>query len=232
MGTAIITVVLTFALSTFFGNWLLQRWQQRSWLHQQALLGEQKHYENLKDLCDQILEHSNARISKMRRLLSALQEDDIELIKVRLSDYDKAIIEWNEKIGIFLVKLRFYAHYNMAFRLDESVQSAFARLGSSLERLTRSRLVGAAVSNGDIGRLQIQFNDLNGRIISYNRDLMNVLAIQKTRTYYGKQIELRPDTLKHFPTWELVKALFKPRIEPPRIVRSPTELSPPFGSRK
>ncbi len=102
MVTAIITVVLTFALSTFFGNWLLQRWQQRNWLHQQSLLGEQKHYENLKDLCDQILELSNARISRMRRLLSVLQHGDIERIKARLSDYDTAVIEWNKNIGIFL----------------------------------------------------------------------------------------------------------------------------------
>lgn len=231
MGTAIITVVLTFTLSTLFGNWLLQRWQQRNWLHQQSLLGEQKHYENLKDLCDQILELSNVRILRMRRLLSVLQQDDIELIKVRLSDYDAAVIEWNKNIGIFLVKLRFYARYDVALRLDRSVQSAFARSGAILERLTHARLAGTAISGADISRLQIQFNDLNGRVISYNRDLMHVLAVQKTRTYYGKQIELNPDTLKHFPTWELIKALFKPRIEPPRIVRSPSELSPPFGSR-
>ena len=100
-----------------------------------------------------------------------------------------------------------------------------------MEQLTRTRLAGATVNHRDVGRLQNQFNDLNGRVISYNRDLMHVLAVQKTRTYYGKQIELNLDTLKHFPTWEVIKALFKPRIEPPRIVRSPSELNPPFGSR-
>ena len=231
MITAIVTVVLTFALSTFIGNWLLQRWQQRNWFHQQSLLGEQKHYESLKDLCDQILEHSNVRISKMRRLLGVLRKDDIDLIKARLTEYDRAVVDWNERFGVFVVKLRFYARYDMALRLDKSVQSAFVRSGAYLEQLTRSRLAGQIVSNRDVGRLQIQVNDLNGRVISYNRDLMNMLAVQKTRTYYGKQIELRLDTLKHFPTWELVKALFKPRIEPLRIVRSPAELSPPFGGR-
>lgn len=130
-----------------------------------------------------------------------------------------------------MVKLRFYARYDMALRLDKNVQAAFARLGGVLERLTHSRLAGTAISSGDVSQLRIQFNDLNGRVISYNRDLMHVLAVQKTRTYYGKQIELNLDTLKHFPTWEVIKALFKPRIEPPRIVRSPSELNPPFGSR-
>jgi hypothetical protein len=229
MGTAIVTVILTFVLSTFLGNWLLQRWQQRNWLHQQSFLGEQKHYENLKELCDQILEYSNNRISKMHRLLIVLQIADSDLINTRLTDYDNALVRWNEAFGIFIVKLRFYARYDMAVRLDD-MQSNFVKAGHSLEQLVRSRLSGANVRNSDIGRLQVTFNELNGRIISYNRDLMRMLAIQKTRTYYGKQIILKRDTLEHFPTWELFKALFKPRIEPLRIVRTPTELSPPFDS--
>ena len=230
MATAIITVFLTFALSSLFGNWLLQRWQQRNWVRQQSLLGEQKHYENLRDLCDEILLRSNVRISKARRLLSVFQSNDLDLIKLRVSEYDAAVVEWNEKFGVFLVKLRFYARYNMAVRLDRELQPTLVALGTSLERLTHRRLAGETVSSHEIGQLQARTNDLYGQIIAYNRDLMNALAVQQTRTYYGKLIDLKPETLEHFPTWELVKALFKPRIERPRIVRSPSELSPPFGS--
>jgi hypothetical protein len=164
--------------------------------------------------------------------LSVLQSDDRDLIKLRVSEYDAAVVEWNEKFGVFLVKLRFYTHYKMAVRLDRELQPTFVGLGISLERLTHRRLADETVSSREIGQLQARTNHLYGQIVAYNRDLMNALAVQQTRTYYGKLIELKPKTLEHFPTWELVKALFKPRIERPRIVRSPSELSPPFGSRE
>ena len=128
MVSAIVTVVLTFALSTFIGNWLLQRWQQRNWFHQQSLLGEQKHYESLRDLCDEILAYSNTRISKMRRLLGVLQQADLDLIKARLADYDRAVTDWNERFGVFVVKLRFYARYDMATRLGQKCAISFCKI--------------------------------------------------------------------------------------------------------
>jgi hypothetical protein len=73
MITAIVTVCLTFLLTGVVGNLLLQGWQQRNWLTQQRFLGEQKNYENLKELSEEIVRLSNLRLWKMRRLLNAVQ---------------------------------------------------------------------------------------------------------------------------------------------------------------
>lgn len=224
MSTAIVTVVLTFVLTSLLGNWLLQRWQHRNWINQQTLLGEQKHYENLKELCDEILKLSNLRISKTRRLLSVVRYADDDLVVSRLAEYDSAVQSWNEQLGIFVVKLRFYARYQMAYRLDSEIQPSFVNRGAALESLVRTRREGRPISLAQIAALEVRLNDLNGLLIAYSRDLMNMLAEQKTRTYYGKKEQLKIDTLRHFPTWQLVKALFKTRVDQPSIVRSPSDL--------
>jgi hypothetical protein len=204
------------------GNWILQRWQQRNWVHQQHFLAGQKKYDNLKSLCEDILESSNGRLLKMRRLVFIMHGPE-ELIRERLKEYDSAQENWNHKLGIFLVKLRFYAAYEMATRLEKSIQLRFVATGSILERLTNTRLKGLAVPAGAVNDLERQLQKLNGSIVAYNRDLMGMLAAKENKVYYGKEIYLGPDTLKDFPTWELIKALFKPRIERHSIVRSPTE---------
>jgi hypothetical protein len=188
------------------------------------LLAEQKSYESLEDLCDDILESSNIRITKMRRLAGVLRHGSVKTIGDRLKEYDVAVEIWNQKLGVFAVKLRFYAAYEMALRLEDTIQHKFVLLGADLERLTRSKLAGVSPTTRDVALLDNLLNELNGSVVSFNRDLLNMLIVQKKRTYYGKQIYLDIDNLKHFPTWELVKALFKLRIERPSIVRPPNEL--------
>lgn len=229
MATAILTVVLTFALTGLLGNWLLQQWQQRNWLNQQRFLGEQKEYENLKELCEEIVAHSGRRITKMRRLLAILANVDEKLIRRRLKAYDQELLEWNEKLGGFYVRLTFYAAYEMAGRLEREVQNEFVATGRALEGLTKSRLDGKIPTIRQIGQVETAFNIAGAAIKNYNRDLLRVLEIQKTKTYYGKKIELTEESLKHFPTWELFKGLFKPWIPKLSVVRPPTDLRPPLG---
>jgi hypothetical protein len=229
MATAILTVVLTFALTGLLGNWLLQQWQQRNWLNQQRFLGEQKNYENLKELCEEIVHVSNNRLWKMRRLLSAIRSSVADTIDLRINEYDKALGEWNESLPRFLVKLRFYAAYDLAIRMEDPLQRVFVAMGANLERLARVKLTGGTIPQDNLDIVSMGLNDLGGLVIAINRDLWNCLTIQKTKTYYGKRIQLSEDTLEKFPLWELVKGLFQPRIKPLSIVRPPTDLTPPLG---
>jgi len=228
--TSVGTVILTFLFMGFVGNWLVQRWQQRNWVDQQRFLGEQKHYENVAHLCDEIVDLSGRRVWRMRRLLASLSPQDQELIRRRLAEYDEVLSEWNAKLIGFNVRLTYFAAYEMVTRLEHEVQSRFVELGSELERLVKQRLARGASDRRSLLHLEYRLNSLSGSVSKYNRDLLSMAEIQKTKTYYGRQIPLNSDTLQHFPTWELIKGLFKPRIQPHTIVRSPTDLRAPFGS--
>src|SRR4051812_22670539 len=82
--TAIVTVVLTFVLTGFAGNLLVQRWQMRNWVVQQRFLGEQKQYDSLNSLCDDLIMSSGQRLWKMRSLLRSLSQSRDEIITRRL----------------------------------------------------------------------------------------------------------------------------------------------------
>jgi len=232
MATATLTVLLTFLFTGLVGNWLIQRWQQRNWLNQQRFLGEQKEYENLKTLCDEIIGCSGRRISRMRRLLSALGQPDDKLIRRMLKAYDEVLSEWNEKLNGFHARLTFYAAYEMSWRLEESVQKRFVAIGAELNGMTKSRISGTIPASRQVAHIEIELNRFSGALLTYNRQLLRTLEIQKTKTYYGRRITLNRDNLKHFPTWELIKGLFKPRIHPLTVVCPPTDLQSPFGSRE
>src|SRR5690242_2102495 len=105
MATAIVTVVLTFVFTGFLGHWLVPRWQHQNWVNEQRLLGEQKEYENLKLLCDEMMAFSSKRLWKMRRLANILTHTDDALVQERLREYDNTLSDWNEKLNTFEVRL-------------------------------------------------------------------------------------------------------------------------------
>jgi hypothetical protein len=167
----------------------------------------------------------------MRRLLSVLRQADDKTIRRRLKAYDEIISEWNEKLNSFYARLTFYAAYEMSLQLEQDVQQRFAAIGGALNQITVSRIAGNVPTLHQVSQIETQLNNFYGGLLAYNRRLLRMVEIQKTKTFYGKRIELTRDNLKHFPTWELIKGLFKQRINPPTIVRPPTDLRAPLGSR-
>jgi hypothetical protein len=232
MATAVITVLLTFLFTGLVANWLIQKWQQRNWVNQQRFLGEQKEYENLKELCEEIIWCSGKRITRMRRLSSILRHPDEKTVRSRLDSYDDVLVVWNEKLNSFYARLTFYAAHEMSWRLEEDVQRRFVSIGGELDKMTRSRLAGNIPTARQVAHIEAALNNVYGGLLTYNRSLLRMLEIQKTKTYYGTRLDLNKENLKHFPTWELIKGLFKARVHHLTIVRSPTELHPPFGSRE
>jgi hypothetical protein len=230
MLTAVITVVLTFVLTGIVGNLLIHRWQLQSWISQQRFLGQEKEYFALQDLFEEIVTSAGRRITRMRRLLRVLHDQRDDLVRQRLKDYDTVQTAWNDSLSSFLVRLRMYAPYSMATRLDEVIQGTFVRLGSELEHLTDARLSGRGLDRARIGRLDLSLNELQGEIIMFTRDMLNLIKLQRTKTYTGTRVTLREHNLELFPTWELLKALFQPRKERFSIVRTSADLEPPRSS--
>jgi hypothetical protein len=229
---AVVGAFVTFFFVTLLGNWVLQAWQQRSWLNQQWFLGKQAEYDALKELFDEIVSLAGRRITRMRRLQYVLSRSDDELVKKRREDYDKVQTEWNDKLNSFYVRLRLYGgpNYDMADRLEEQIQNKFVNIGSRLERAVRDRQEGALPTLQTVTSLNDDLNDLGGALIRYMGHMLLLIEKIKEETYFGAKVTLKPDTLELFPTWQLFIALFKRRIQPYRIVRTPIDLGEPKRS--
>src|SRR3954465_4156360 len=107
--TAIVTVILSFLLTGLVGNSLLQRWQHRNWLSQQRFSLEDKEYQALSGLFQDLVKYSSQRHYRMRRLLRALSSSDEEGIKAKTADYDEALTEWNDIFNSLCVRLTLLA---------------------------------------------------------------------------------------------------------------------------
>jgi hypothetical protein len=227
----VIGALVTFVFVTLLGNWVLQNWQQRSWLNQQRFLGKQTEYNALKDLFEEIVSLAGRRITRMRRLQRVLRGGDDELVKARLEEYDKIQTEWNDRLNSFYVRLRFYAaDYEMADRLEKQIQDKFVSIGSRLEQAVKHRQEGTRPASHVVTGLDNNLNDLYRAIIVYTRDMLRHIEEIKKETYFGVEVKLKPDTLELFPTWQLFIALFKPRIQTHSIIRTAIDLGEPKRS--
>jgi hypothetical protein len=231
MATAITSIILTFVLTGLIGNFLAQQWQYRNWINQQKLQGEEKQYFALTALWEEAMNLASKRLWRMRRLLNALVDGDDEKIEQRRNEHDVVLSEWNEKFQSMIVRLTLYASWELGQQLEAELQRSFVNKGSQLDRLTRARLATGTLDRKLVADLRRGFDDLSRQVFVFNRNTLRVVQYQRTRTYYGVEVEFTRSNLDRFRTWELLKALFKPGIPPFRVVRSAADLRPPLWSR-
>jgi hypothetical protein len=198
---------------------------------QQRLLGHEKQYSNMAALFSEISDAASRRLTAMHRLVDALSFDDIGRIEKRVEDYDKALKSWNEKLGGIYVRLTSLLSQSQSTRLEREVHNEFVRTGAKIEVLIRQKLAGATIEGGKRGTLKSELNHIQGLLRNFNRDFLDLLAVEHSRIFYGRYIEFGPDNLDDFSTWELFQALFKDRVQSPRVFRAPLHLPPPTIDR-
>jgi hypothetical protein len=212
MLTALVTVVVTFVLTGVVGNFIVQAWQQHNWLRQRRIMEVEAQYAALQKTFDEISELAGKRQHRMFRLLSSLIKGDAAMIQKRAEDYDESTTLWNERLVGQYAKLTMQLDRGsqLAIRLERDVQNPFVALDAELSRLLAAwRSSGAKASTSDFARLSSRLNSFQGRLLRFNKATLKQIADRKARLYEPPRFT--PATLDSFPTWELVKALFKPR---------------------
>lgn len=218
------TVVLA---TPFFISYLVQRWQSRNWLNQQRLLGVEKKYASMSTLFSDISDAASRRLIAMYRLTDALGFEDDNRIKKRLENYDDALKEWNEKLNGIYVRLTSTLGQSDSRRLECEVHEGFRRAGIELEALVRSRLKGQSIPRSRKEKIKSDLNSVQGLLLQFNSDFLDVLETEHSAIYYGRLVDFNESNLEIFSNWELFKALFKKRVEQPRIFRAPFDLPAP-----
>src|SRR5947209_8691524 len=227
MATTLVSLFVGFILTGIVGAWLSQRWQHRSWINQQQILGEEKSYLDLKTVWDEVTTLSGKRQWRMRRLLYSIKAMNLENADLRLQEYREVVSEWNEKRNSFEVRLTLFAGYDFTTRL-EKLGAAFTELGAELERSYKSSSNGVVEDPQQLAHLESSMNLLNRTLFEFDRDVLRVVESKQRKTYYVTEISFGESTLEHFGTWELAKALFKSGVKPLRVIRTSAELPLPF----
>src|SRR5437660_11662896 len=119
MATTLVSLFVGFILTGIVGAWLSQRWQHRSWINQQQILGEEKSYQDLKTVWDEVTTLSGKRQWRMRRLLYSIKAMNVEEANLRLKEYAYVVSEWNEKRNSFEVRLTLFAGWNFRTWLEK-----------------------------------------------------------------------------------------------------------------
>jgi hypothetical protein len=211
MGTAITTALLTFLFTGLIANRLVQQWQHRNWKSQQRLSDTDREYRGFQELFDEVATLASRRQHKMVRLLSGIRSGDVDLVKQRLAEYDIALVDWNEKLNSIFAKLTMYLRWQFTKRLEDDIQPTFVRIGRELETLARARIAGSGADSTKCRQLDRELNRLQRHIFEFNRDVLRFILTKKNELY--EEMPFRADTLDRFPTWELFKALFQPRVQ-------------------
>lgn len=219
----LLQMLIGFLLTGLIGNRLLQAWQARNWFLQQRFLGQEKEYIALKELSDEIATLLGARIFYMQRLIRALVTGDEAKIASRTKEYDEVLKRWNERLTSFYVRLPILAQYELAKRLEETIQSKLVSAGAIIEDLAVNRAPGVRIRRADANRVERELLAIQGQAISFNKELLRVVRSRRTDIYFGKPIKFSPQTVNRFSTWQLVKALFIRDIDSLSIVRAPTD---------
>lgn len=197
----------------------MQAWQARNWLLQQRFAGQEKEYVELKELADEIACLLGTRIYRMQRLATGLLQAADDRPN-DFAEYDEALKHWNERLTSFYVRLPLLADFDLALRLETTIQHELVRVGSELEDLIHVRRSGVKVGRTAVLKLKDKLNMLQGRAVNFNKTMLHVVTARRTEVYFEKEITFAPEHLKYFSTWQLFKALFVRDIHSLSVTRS------------
>lgn len=218
--SAVIPVLVGAIVTAVLGNFLVQKWQLRSWREQQRHLGYQSELEELKALLAEITSKAARRHNAMRRLIGSLAPQSHANFEDALSDYRSELATWNASLNSIFVRIRLAMSYSETVRFEREIHSAFVDAGSSIEQVIRSRELGVPPNWSDLVEPKEKLNRLQGRLFAFLRDLADTIESRKEEIYFGRRLFYSKENLEEYSLFELIKALFSADVDGFYIVRS------------
>jgi hypothetical protein len=191
MATALLTILLTFLLTGLVANRLSQAWQYRNWLSQQRLSDVQKELDILKDLFDELMRLGSQRQHKMIRLLAAIRSLDDEKTRERLTDYDAAVMEWNEHLNSLYARITMHMSFQFTKRLEDDIHALFVGTGIKLVGFAQKKLLQQPFESSELPSLERDLNVLQGRLVTFGRDILRYQRDTKRAVLYDTPLTER-----------------------------------------
>lgn len=216
---ALVSVLAGAIVTGILGNYLVQRWQLRSWYDQQRQLAHQQELADLKKLIDDLSTRADARVHAMRMLARALLEPAPETMQERLTAYRAELAAWNTSLNSFFTRLTLHFGYGVTLDLEKSIHARFVAIGQEIEAQVRARSSGHAIDHARIGAIMGQLDAQHGRLGTFYRGLVEGLQVRREQIMFGKRYHYTQTDLSHFSTRDLIKALFAPDVDQINVVR-------------
>src|SRR5262249_25820021 len=129
----------------------------------------------------------------------------------------------NERLTSFYVRLAILVGDGFANKLERSVQDSLVEVGAQLDVLVSKRKGQGRISSVETAEIERRMSSIQGRAILFNQKLLTVVKSRRADIYFGRPVKFMPETLKHFSTWYLIKALFVRDVDSLSIVRAPMD---------
>jgi hypothetical protein len=214
-----IAAALTGAITTgVIGNYLVQRWQRRSWFAQQRRLFNEQELSELKRLYEQLTYRAEARLTSMRRLLAVIQDSDSEVQKA-LDAYREQLTLWNSALRSFYPTITLHYGWSKTLQLENEIHGSFVKTGRALERLIRVVFQGAKPSGADKIVIQRALDAQAGRLSAFYLELANGIEKRRDEVLNGRRHFYRSGSFHYFSTSDLVKALFTSDVDGFNVIR-------------
>ena len=218
---AILSVAIGAILTAVLGNFLVQRWQMRSWRAQQRHLGLQIEFEALKLLAEEIISKASNRLFAMRHVTGALAPNSQSSLDDTLAKYRQELALWNTSLASFYVRLRLYLNYSMAIRLENEVHKPFVQCGLKIEALLNQSKSGKTVSLSERSEIIRELNKMQGKLNDFGAYMLRTVESRKKEIFYGHKIILQKSELDKYSTLELIKAFLTRDVDGFYVIRSP-----------
>jgi uncharacterized protein YukE len=217
---AIFAVLVGAIVTGVVGNFLVQRWQLRSWREQQRQLGYQAELQELKSLLGEISTKAADRHNAMRRLVGSLAPQSRAETGAALADYQQQVTIWNATLNSFYVRIRLAVDYAATLRFEHDVHNSFVEAGRSIEDVLRLRADGDKPNWSDLIDPKDRLNGLQGKLFSFLRDLTDEIERRREEIYFGKKLPYTVENLGEYTTLELIKAFFTADIDSFYVIRT------------
>lgn len=211
--TTISSVLVGAFITGVVGNFLVQRWQLRTWRIQQRQLGYQAELEELKKLLDEISSKSANRHNAMRRLIGSLAPNSMHDRDEALAVYQEQLAIWNGALNSIYVRIRLAVSYSYTLRFEQDVHRNFYLAGLAIEEVVRKRQAGVAPNWSDLTVPKAQMDKVQGATYQYLRDLTDIVDRRREEIFFGRRLPYDVENLGEYSLLQLVKAVFTSRVD-------------------
>lgn len=215
----ILSVLAGAVVTGVVGNFLVQRWQLRTWRIQQRQLGYQAELEELKKLLEEISAKSASRHNAMRRLIGSMAPNSFQDRDEALAAYQEQLAVWNGSLNAIYVRIRLAVSYSYTLRFEHEVHQRFYLAGQAIEEVVRKRQKGELPNWSDLTFPKSQLDTVQGATYQFLRDLTEIVDRRREEIYFGRRLTYEAAYLGEYSLLQLVKAVFTSRVDGYYVVR-------------
>lgn len=152
----------------------------------------------------------------MKRLALQLSSTSREHDNSSVEDYKEATKAWNQNLGSIYVRLSQLGKTQYRYKLESELHNPMRRASVEIDKALHD-----TIHRQKLVPVIYQLNSITRSALNYNERLLREVHNFRRHIYFPEKIYFSRDTMFHFSTWQLVKAIFVADVNRISVIRSP-----------